>query len=118
MSRCRFPCRAAFNRPGGEARLFPLYLGVKYSVGAGPYAQVGVGLTTGMGNSQVHLSVDHSLAVGDHIQLAITWPAHLNGSIPLQLIVDGCITTSSDFDAVVSIERYEFRTRALGNAPS
>ena len=45
------------------------------------------------------------------IELAIHWPVLLHGSCPMKLMIYGWVESSHRHGAVVSLERYEFRTR-------
>jgi hypothetical protein len=45
------------------------------------------------------------------IELLIPWPALLDGTVPLMLLVTGKTAPADDELVAVNIERYEFRTR-------
>ena len=90
---------------------FPLRLLLHYSSVYDPPEYKGVGHTIGIGPSTVHFLAEQPIAVGRRIKLLIEWPARLDGSVPLQLIIVGRITQSSDADAMLDVEKHEFRTR-------
>ena len=78
--------------------------------------QFGAGRTRDISSSGVAFASDVDLPNGCFVELSISWPAMLNQSLPMRLIVFGRILRSRRGQAVASIEKYEFRTgaRALG----
>ncbi len=65
-----------------------------------------------MSSSGVLFIAEEGLPVGREIELAIDWPAVLNNSCALKLVVNGRIVRCRDRQVAATIERYEFRTRA------
>jgi hypothetical protein len=73
--------------------------------------QVASGVALDASSHGIWVETEHELRVGDPLELLIDWPAHLNGSVPLQLVTAGCVIRVAGKRAAVSIERYEFRTK-------
>lgn len=73
----------------------------------------GSGQTQIMSSKAVLFSTDRVLATGQRLELRISWPALLNGEVALQLVALGRIIRYVPGQAVLKIERHEFRTRAL-----
>jgi len=46
------------------------------------------------------------------VEIAVNWPARLDGTCPLKFVATGRVIRSEPDRAAVRIERYEFRTRA------
>ena len=81
-------------------------------------AETGVGRTRNISSGGLWFSTENTLASGMPVELSITWPALLNDSCPMKLVIYGCVIRSSDKGAAVAIERYEFRTQgSLGCQP-
>jgi hypothetical protein len=54
---------------------------------------------------------DERLTEGKRLELAVSWPALLNATCPLKLVALGRVIRSNFEEAVIEIERYEFRTQ-------
>ena len=96
--------------------LLPLHLPLRYSATADRTIG-GSGETIAIGHSLVYFRADHTPASGCRIKLAIEWPARLEGKEPLQLVVSGRIQQIREVEAVLEIERHEFRTRSDAQCP-
>jgi hypothetical protein len=55
-------------------------------------------------------TTDRDLALGAGVEVYIKWPVLLDHSVPLCLIASGNVVRSEPGQAVLAIERYEFRT--------
>jgi c-di-GMP-binding flagellar brake protein YcgR len=75
-------------------------------------AQTGQGRTRNMSSGGILFSTETRLALGQRIELAVDWPAQLNEHCGLKLVALGKIVRSDTDTAVVTIEKYDFRTRA------
>ena len=53
---------------------------------------------------------------GTVLEVTLDWPVRLNQRVPLKLVVLGHVLRSADGYTAVSINHYEFRTRANGLA--
>ena len=72
--------------------------------------QAGSGRTLNMSGKGVLFTTESILVEGKSVELAVSWPALLNGVIPLKLVVQGRLVRTEDKQAAIAIERYEFRT--------
>jgi hypothetical protein len=63
-----------------------------------------------MSSTGVSFTTQQPLAMGTLIELAISWPALLNDSCPMKLMVFGRVVRSGKGMAASTIEKYEFRT--------
>jgi len=90
---------------------------VKYRVSYGGASTEGTGRTVNISSGGVYFRTEggDAFSTGQPIELAIHWPVLLNDACPIKLVVHGWIMPSDlpIGDVVVSIARYEFRTRAL-----
>ena len=72
----------------------------------------GTGQTLNMGSGGVAFSADHDLKPGAFIELSISWPALLDNTCPMRLIVFGKVRRSEGGRSACTIDKYEFRTQA------
>ena len=70
----------------------------------------GTGHTIDMGSRGVAFEVDQPLKAGALVELSISWPALLDQSCLMRLIVFGHVLRGG-LRCAVSIDRYEFRTQ-------
>jgi hypothetical protein len=93
---------------------FPINAEIKYRVverQASGARQEGVGMTLNMSRGGVQFTTGEHVPAGRLVELAVNWPARLNGTCALQLVATGHVVRSTPQAAVVRIERYEFKTR-------
>jgi hypothetical protein len=100
-----------FAERRGTSR-FPLREEVKYKMLNGKVVIAGSGKTLNIGSGGVLFSTEQRLPVGRMVELAVNWPARLDGTCPLKFVASGRVIRSEDDCAAVRIERYEFRTRS------
>jgi hypothetical protein len=65
--------------------------------------------------SSTHVEVQPistAIRIRDPIEMFLYWPALLSGRTPMQLYIAGFVTETAEERFIVSIQRYEFRTRA------
>lgn len=74
-------------------------------------AETGEGRTLNISSSGVWITTQTQLNPGLPVELSINWPALLNEVCPMKLMVYGCVIRSTEHEAAVAIERYEFRTQ-------
>ena len=79
--------------------------------------QAGSGRTLNMSGKGVLFTTESILVEGKSVELAVSWPALLNGVIPLKLVVQGRLVRTEDKQAAIAIERYEFRTCGSAGRP-
>jgi hypothetical protein len=95
----------------GTAR-FPLRQEVRYKLAHGSVVTVGSGKTVNIGSRGVLFTTEHSLPIGRTVEVSIHWPALLDGTCPLKVVVSGEVIRSQADRAAVRIKKYEFRTRS------
>ena len=54
--------------------------------------------------------------MGEKVELSIDWPVLLAGACRLKLVILGHVIRSSDNEAVLTVERSEFRTQGSRNS--
>ena|SRR3982751_5908310 len=101
---------ASFAERRGTGR-FPLREEVRYKLLQGKVVIVGSGRTLNIGSGGVLFSTEQRLPIGRMVELAINWPARLDGTCPLKFVATGRVIRAEEDRAAVRIERYEFRTR-------
>ena len=91
---------------------FPVQEEVKYKVLHGRSdGPSGTGQTLNIGSGGILFTTQEKLPVGRQVELAVNWPARLDGTCALKFVAVGRIIRSEADRAAVRIERYEFRTR-------
>lgn len=92
---------------------FPIEREVRYKIlNRKTGDEVGTGRTVNMSSNGVLFTTDGFLIPGRRVELAISWPANLNNTVPLKLVARGRVVRSQDGVAAVEIQQYEFRTQA------
>jgi hypothetical protein len=89
----------------------PIMREVRYRVlGGKRVKQAGCGKTLNMSSRGVLFTTESTLTEGEQIELAVSWPALLNGVLPLKLVAQGRLVRIEEKQAAIVIEKYEFRT--------
>jgi hypothetical protein len=102
-----------------ETTRFPVTENVKYTViHSRALKTSGLGKTLNFGSGGLLFTTEDRLPLGRTVELAVTWPALLGGTCPLQFVATGRVVRSESNRAAVKIERYEFRTRRGAPAAS
>ena len=85
---------------------------VRYSVLGGKHRvkQIGSGKTLNMSGRGVLFTTESTLVEGELVELAVSWPALLNGVLPLKLVAQGRLVRIEEKRAAIVIEKYEFKT--------
>ena len=85
----------------------------------GAVVEAGRGMTFNVSSGGVAFLIEQQLRAGSFIELSISWPALLEGSCPMRLIVFGRVLRSSGRKSACTVDKYEFRTqgRVLQVAP-
>jgi len=98
---------------------FPVREELKYKV-LQPKAPAlsGSGHTLNIGSGGILFTTQDRLPLGRQVELAVNWPARLDGTCPLKFVAVGRVVRADATQAAVRIERYEFRTRGQANAAS
>jgi PilZ domain len=76
--------------------------------------ETGTGQTLDLSSGGIHFEADRPLPAGLNIELSIAWPAMLQGSAPLQLVVSGKIVRSVGRKTAIQKSQHEFRTVGSG----
>ena len=102
----------------GTAR-FPLQEEVNYKIiNSSEKTCSGVGKTLNIGSRGILFSTQEKLPLGKTIELSVNWPARLGGTCALKFVAVGRVVRSEHEQAVVRIERYEFKTRRTSGLPA
>jgi hypothetical protein len=73
--------------------------------------ETGLGRTINMSSTGILFTTDQVLLPGRTVEIAVSWPAQLNGSCPLKLVARGRVVRFEPGQAAVEIQHYEFRTQ-------
>ena len=105
--------RAEVNDDRRSSNRLPIERDVRYKVLGGKKSvkQVGTGKTLNMSSGGVLFTTESPLPEGARVELAVSWPAQLNNTLPLKLVALGRLVRTDDAQAAIAIERYEFKTR-------
>ena len=74
---------------------------------------MGSGKTLNMSSRGILFTTESTLPEGASMEIAISWPVQLDKTTHLKLVVLGELVRSDEGWAVISIQRYEFKTRGL-----
>ena len=95
-----------------ENSRFPIREEVRYrllnNTAIGPS---GAGETVNMSSSGLLITTQEALPSGRLIEVAVNWPAKLDGACPLKFVAVGRVVRSERRQTAVHIEKYEFKTR-------
>ena len=99
---------------------FPIVRDVKYKIISGrSVPESGTGRTVDVSSRGVLFTAQDPLAPGKRVELAISWPAQLDGKCALKLVARGKIVRCRGKQVAVEIDKYEFRTQgSRGLAPA
>ena len=75
--------------------------------------RIGRGRTVNMSSTGVLFTTADILHLGRLVELNVSWPALLNSSVALKLVVHGRVVRYEHGYAALEIERYEFRTQGM-----
>lgn len=70
----------------------------------------GAGYTIDIGSGGVAFFAKHELKPGAAVELSISWPALLDRTCPMRLIVFGRVLRSAGRTAACTVDKHEFRT--------
>ena len=92
---------------------YPLTIDLEYRlVGGGGTVKTGRGRTVRLSSARVEFECADYLPEQSKVEISIVWPARLDDGVCLKLCVVGRTVSSEDHLIVVTIQRYEFRTRS------
>src|ERR1700680_1941236 len=86
----------------------PIEREVRYKVIGGKQnvRPTGSGKTLNMSSGGVLFTTESGLPKGARVEIAVSWPAQLNGATPLKLVATGVLVRSEEKRAAISIQRY------------
>jgi hypothetical protein len=70
----------------------------------------GTGQTVDMSSCGFLIASEHKVSVGVRLEVAVEWPALLDGSIDLVLVASGQVVRARESIFALEFSRYEFRT--------
>jgi hypothetical protein len=109
-----------YQHISAERRLkirYPLSLDVRFRSFSGPSLGFGSGRAVDMGSGGVyviseHVLFQHEVSVGVRVEMGISWPFLLDGTIPIQLFAVGRVLRRGTCGFAATVEKHEFRTRS------
>jgi hypothetical protein len=101
--------RKADRRASGR---FPIHQEVIYTLLEGRSRfETGAGKTLDMSSGGILFTTSEALDPGKRLELAVNWPARLDGTCRLKLVALGRVVRTEADRAAIAIEHYEFRTQ-------
>jgi hypothetical protein len=91
-------------------RWYPIALQLRYKATSKHGPLYGFGQTRMMSSKDIIFGPSEGLKAGMIAEIAIAWPALLEGHVRLQLVLETAITASEDGLAAAQILAYHFRT--------
>ncbi len=73
--------------------------------------ETGSGRTLNIGSGGILFTTEELLPVGRSVEVSVDWPAQLDGNCRLKFVAVGRVIRAEPRQAVVRIERYQFKTR-------
>jgi hypothetical protein len=73
---------------------------------------MGVGKTLDISSGEVRFTTQEPIKAGEKVKLTLNWPALLDNTCRMTLVIYGWVVRSEPTAAEMTIEHYEFRTRA------
>jgi|HubBroStandDraft_2_1064218.scaffolds.fasta_scaffold377059_2 hypothetical protein len=78
----------------------------------------GIGKTLDISSKGVLFETEQRLRPGKRVEVAVNWPALLDGGCPLKFVAVGRIVRSEEKRAAMKVEQHEFRTRRTKEMPA
>ena len=101
-----------------RGKRFPIRLQLAYrETGRHQARQHGDGISQSIGSREIVFSTNQDLKESVRVELCMDWPALLEGTTALRLVIRGSVLWSAHGHCGVRIERHQFRTGA-GNSLS
>lgn len=89
---------------------FPLTLKARYKALKKSQNNCGVGQTIDISSSGVLIASEHPFDVGVKLEVAVEWPALLDGTVELLLVANGRVVRAREAKFALEFSSYEFRT--------
>ncbi|SRR5580692_3012044 len=96
------------DRRGDRRYAHEMELQFSYTLSGATY--FGSGLTADLSRTAVRFVTDDPPPRGADVELRISWPFLLQNVCPLELVVRGTTTTTSERGTILELNHYEFRT--------
>lgn len=91
---------------------FPITQDLRYRlIGGRGTLTWGSGKTLDISSNGVLFAAEAPLPPGKRVELAVSWPAQLNGKCAMKLVARGRVIRCRGNDVAVEIDKYEFRTQ-------
>jgi hypothetical protein len=108
--------REIFTGMGGTDRRrnsrFPIVQELRYRLLGGRGApHWAAGKTLDISSNGILFEAEGPLPPGRRVELAVSWPAQLDGKCPMKLVARGKVVRCRGNDVAVEIDKYEFRTQ-------
>ena len=104
-------CPTEISQDRRSKRRYPIELPLHYKIVKNCLTLgVGKGSTIDVSSRGIAFKSDAPLGVGSYLEVSISWPALLNESCALKLMVSGRVVRSRENVTAMSVDRYEFRT--------
>ncbi len=95
------------------SRRFPLNFGIRYMYSNRRWnVETYAGVIRDMSSSGLRFLAESHVEVGRRLEVAIQWPALLDGTVPMQMVVTGIVVWSEGNEVALRMQRHEFRTRS------
>ena len=112
------PNRTRYADDRRNIHRFPIEQDVSYKCVRGrKVSTAGSGKTLEISSGELTFTTEQSLQTRQKVEVTVNWPALLDRTCPMKLVISGHVVRSATGSASVSIDHYEFRTRAMNPIP-
>jgi c-di-GMP-binding flagellar brake protein YcgR len=98
-----------FTERRSEVR-YPIVLNARYQAVRKRSNDGGAGRTVDISSGGLLVVSEHTIPVGVKLEVAVEWPALLDGAIELVLVATGAVVRTRESSFALELSRYEFRT--------
>jgi len=89
---------------------YPIMLNVRYQTVRKRSKHYGIGRTLDISSRGFSIAAEHDIPVGARVEVAVEWPALLDGAIELLLVATGRVVRARDRSFALEFSQHEFRT--------
>ncbi len=89
---------------------YPIVLNARYQTLRKRSKDCGIGRTVDISSRGFLIASEHNVPVGVRLEVAVEWPALLDGAIELLLVATGRVVRARDASFALEFSRHEFRT--------
>jgi hypothetical protein len=93
-----------------SAARYPMILNARYQTLRKRSKDCGIGRTVNVSSGGFLITSEHNVAVGARLEVAVEWPALLDGVIELLLVANGRVVRAKETSFALELSQYEFRT--------